>query len=239
MPKELDDLVLSHWAKYFDFFQASTQEIYKAVEAGVARRQVPDTAVSRAVYREGGIQTAGREYLRFERKGQQIDLCAAPFGTGYFISWWLTEKPASGVLYMILLLLLVGGVFAISLKLLGVLVGLLAAVVSLPFMLLILGNAVKQGVVGSEQALLAVPVIGTVYRALFRPVTYYRIDTALMFQEAVHRSVLEVIDGLTTAKGIRALSETERKPTIKQFGQIPTDAGTASDYRGGAPAHTT
>jgi len=98
---------------------------------------------------------------------------------------------------------------------------------------------VKKGVLGAEESVLAIPILGAVYKALFKPVTYYRIDTALMFQEAVHRAVLEVIDGLTTVKGIRAMSEMERKPIMKQFGEIPTDAGIASDYRGGAPAHTT
>ena len=53
----------------------------------------------------------------------------------------------------------------------------------------------------------------------FTPATYYRIDTALMFQTAVHAEVLAVIDGMTKAKGIRALSEDERKPILRDFFQ--------------------
>jgi hypothetical protein len=36
-----------------------------------------------------------------------------------------------------------------------------------------------------------------------------------MFQQAVHNAVLEVMDCMTANKGIRALSETERKPIMK------------------------
>lgn len=62
-----------------------------------------------------------------------------------------------------------------------------------------------------------VPIVGPRLEQWFRPATYYRIDTALMFQESVHRAVLEVIDSLTSAKGLRSLSEAERKPIHHKF----------------------
>jgi hypothetical protein len=39
-----------------------------------------------------------------------------------------------------------------------------------------------------------------------------------MFQDAVHNAVLEVVDCITASKGVRALSEAERKPIMKRFG---------------------
>ena len=63
------------------------------------------------------------------------------------------------------------------------------------------------------------PLVGTIYERVFAPETYYALDTALMFQEAVHNAVLEVIDGMISAKGLRALSEVERKPILKVFAQ--------------------
>ena len=59
--------------------------------------------------------------------------------------------------------------------------------------------------------------MGRLYEILFSPPTFYKLDTALMFQEAVHNAVLEVIDGMTSAKGLRALSDLERKPILKAF----------------------
>lgn len=64
-----------------------------------------------------------------------------------------------------------------------------------------------------------IPFLGSIVERFVRPATYYRIDTALMFQSAVHGAVLEVVDQMTTAKGLRGLSELERKPILRGFGQ--------------------
>jgi hypothetical protein len=121
---------------------------------------------------------------------------------------------------------------------LGFAMGLLTSIVVYPFLFYALGTAVRDGTIPAEPIVLAMPIIGKLYEVLLQPVTYYRMDTALMFQSAVHSSFLEVIDGLTTAKGIRAMSELERKPIMKQFGDIPTETGIANDYKDGAPTHT-
>ena len=238
MPKVPDGLVISHWHKPFDNFQVSTQDVYRAVEAAVARRQLPDTKVSRIVYHEAGVLSAGREYLRFERKGQRMDLCAAPFGTGYFFSSWLSEPTPSGLLYLMLFFAISLGLLWLIFYSLGFAMGLLASIVVYPLLFYVLGTAVRDGTIPAEPIVLAMPIVGKLYEVLLQPVTYYRMDTAFMFQSAVHSSFLEVIDGLTTAKGIRAMSELERKPIMKQFGDMPTEAGIADDVRGGAPAHT-
>lgn len=52
--------------------------------------------------------------------------------------------------------------------------------------------------------LLARPVVW-LYQRLFRPTTYYRLDTALLFQEAVQASVNEVVEGLLSEQGLRVL----------------------------------
>ena len=75
----------------------------------------------------------------------------------------------------------------------------------------------REGNIEGESTVLAMPLVGWVYERIFAPPTYYAIDTALMFQEAVHNAVLEVIDCMTANKGIRALTEAERKPVMKRF----------------------
>jgi len=62
-----------------------------------------------------------------------------------------------------------------------------------------------------------IPFIGPRLVRIFRPETYYRSDTALMFQESVHASVLEVLDETIKTQGLRSLSELERKPILKNF----------------------
>lgn len=61
------------------------------------------------------------------------------------------------------------------------------------------------------------PVIGVLAERFLKPLTYYKIDTALMFQSITHSAVLKVLDDLTNAKGLRALSELERKPVMRDF----------------------
>jgi hypothetical protein len=74
---------------YFDHQQFSTQEFYSLVEKAVKDRQIPDVSVSRVNFHQAGILSAKREYLRVARKNQTFDICAAPFGTGFFVSYWL------------------------------------------------------------------------------------------------------------------------------------------------------
>lgn len=38
-----------------------------------------------------------------------------------------------------------------------------------------------------------------------------------MFQTSVRQAVIEVVDQVTSAKGIRALTELERKPVMRDF----------------------
>lgn len=72
----------------------------------------------------------------------------------------------------------------------------------------------ESGILGK---LFAIPIIGGLLERMLKPLTYYRIDSALMFQSLVHSAVLEVIDNMTKAKGLRALSESERKPEMRNF----------------------
>lgn len=154
-------LLLSHWNKLIEGLQESPQQFYSSLEKAIERREIPNTNLSRIDYREGGVFSAKREYLRVRRKEHLFDICAAPFGTGFFFSWWLGESV--GFFY---------------------------------------------------QLMLKIPILGRIFVRLLRKETYYKIDTALMFQGAVHSAVLEVIDEITKTNGLRALSEAERKPIL-------------------------
>lgn len=212
------DLVISHWYKLMENFQASPKEFYASVEEALKRRQVPDIVLSRIDWKEGGVLSAKREYLRVKRKKLTFDICGAPFGNGFFFSWWLAEvPPSSGLLWAILLLAVVAGIVNYLLKTFGMLQGLLLTAAVVPLLLYLVGKAVRQGLLGSEDAVIAIPVIGSLYVWIFKPVTYFKIDTTTMFQETVRLSVLEVIDGMTTGKGIRGLSELDRKPIMREF----------------------
>ncbi len=75
----------------------------------------------------------------------------------------------------------------------------------------------RKEIFGPEEHILAIPILGWIYQKIFNPITYYSLDTALMFQESIRRAVNDVIDGLLDEKGLQALSEGQRKPTIRDL----------------------
>lgn len=153
--------VVSHWHHLVENFQFATTDFYSLIDQSIKKRLLTKCDIDRITIREGGIFSASREYLRVTSQGYIFDICAAPYGTGFFVSWRLGEIPA----------------------------GLLTTI----------------------------PYIGWIFRIFVKPSTYYKIDIALMFQQSIHNAVLETLDGVTQTKGIRALSETERKPILRDF----------------------
>lgn len=226
--------VISHWHTLIDGFNTSALEFYKSVEEAVRVRAVPDAVFSRVHFKEGGLASARREYLRIGRAKVNFDLCAAPFGTGYFFSWWLTRAtPAHPWLWLfgfflafMLWFLMLSAVGAKAVKAYMFAQGgsgffflaFLMLLLGFPTLLIFLGWLIRNGnFLIEEEDVLAIPVVGWLYDKLFAPATYYRLDTALMFQESVRRAVSEVIDGLLSGQGLRALSEEERRPSIRDL----------------------
>src|ERR1044072_232565 len=83
--------VLSHWQHYFRNFNMSSDAFYSKVEQGLTAQQIPNTKILRAKHKEGGMFSASREYLRVQHADLVFDICAAPFGKNFFVSWWLYE----------------------------------------------------------------------------------------------------------------------------------------------------
>jgi len=156
-----DTSVLKHWSQLIDGLECSSKEFYASLKTALHARKIPGISISEVEVSEGAaLVSAKRLYLRVKRGDVHFDVCAAPFGRGFFFSSWLVAPPS---------------VLRLS------------------------------------------PIIGWVM-ALFSQPTYFRLDTAGMFQAAAHAAVLEVVDGVTSAKGIRALTESERKPIMRGFG---------------------
>lgn len=158
--------VISHWSTLIEDFNASPQQFYAAVNKSLEKRKMPNARIDLITFKESHLLSAKREYLRISCKNDfYFAICGAPFGTGFFISWWLLQPPD----------------------------GCLATMFS------------------------GFPVLSAIARALVKPWTYYRIDTATMFQSMTHRAVLEVVDEMASSIGIKALPEAERKPVMKEF----------------------
>jgi len=68
-----------------------------------------------------------------------------------------------------------------------------------------------------EGLIAKIPFIGGFLVNFFFPTTYYKIDSASMFRTYAQASVLKVIDEITKDKGVRSLSESERKPILQDI----------------------
>ena len=151
--------IRSHWSHSFSFFQFSSQDLYNKAEDHIKKHAFPDIKISRVTHSQGGVFSSKREYLRISRGEYIFDICAAPFGADFFVSWWLGESV--------------------------------------------------------RDILARIPILNTLLGKNSKIKTLYQLDTEAMFKSSVHQAVMEAIDEITTSKGIRALSEGERRPIDK------------------------
>jgi hypothetical protein len=230
MPQNSDGGALSHWYELFENFSTSTQDFYKTVEEAIRRRKIPDIEVSRVLFTEGGVWTAKREYLRVRRGRTVCDICSAPYGTSHFFSWWVTKTPTRyGLLsvmalalflsYLFWKLFIVGLIKVADDSLMSLLIPLVGTALlpltflfGAPVVLFLLGMAVQGGFIGDEEWVLATPVIGPLYFKVFKPLTYYRLDSAHMFRDSMQAIVGEAVNALREEKGLRLLAAPELEP---------------------------
>jgi hypothetical protein len=205
----------SNWAHLYEGLQASTINFYAMVEGAVNARQIPDVVIERVEYSEGGALSDKRQYLRVRRRRDVFDICGAPFGNGFFFSWWKAvlkpSLPSVAAVLIVLVYLAVAGWF---MNKVGVFIGPMVLVILVPLALFFVS---RLGNPDADDFILSLPLIGPLYLRFFHPITYYRVDTSQMFQQAVQQAVHEVIGQMTTAKGLRALTETELKPVMRAF----------------------
>jgi hypothetical protein len=211
--------VEGHWHSLIEGFATSSLDFYELVKAGIARRQIPDLKISQVEWKESGLGSGKRSYLRVSREGLNFDICAAPFGTGYFFSWWLAKIPRVLLDFAVLFGIAFAGLICLAIAGREGCGGIVAAPIGFFGMLFGLGFLVRYGEMGLEPTVLSMPITGFLYAFFFRPQTYFNEDTAIMFRESVHHAVLEAIDQVTTAQGVRGLSEEARKITFRPGGK--------------------
>lgn len=84
--------VISHWSHFFKSFAMSSETFYRELEQTLASHEMPHSVINRTTHKEAGLLSASREYLRIKHGDIVFDVCAAPFGKDFFISWWLYES---------------------------------------------------------------------------------------------------------------------------------------------------
>lgn len=88
--------VHSNWMTMFEGLKFSSKQFYDLVEKHMQLRGIPKLKMHRITLKEGGIFSDSREYLRIEFQDLAYDICAAPFGNDFFVSYWFGNTSSVG-----------------------------------------------------------------------------------------------------------------------------------------------
>ena len=208
--------VISHWHQSVDGLSTSTLEYYAAVEKALREKEVAGLQIERVMANEAGILSAKREYLRVRYGRLMFDICGAPFGKDFFFSWWLLKRvPHFALRYGCVAMIVVPIVLLVFVAKLGLIMGFIATAVTLVVVVLVLQGVYADDWSSIEDAIMAIPVIGVVYAKLVRPTTYYSEDTRIMFEDTVHRVVVQVVAGILTLNQLPEIAPEKLKPQSK------------------------
>jgi hypothetical protein len=208
--------VVSHWHHSVENFNTSTLEFFIAIE-GTLNEKLAPVKMDRVDYRESGILSDKRQYLRVSYARYSFDIGAAPFGKDFFFSWWLVRRlPDASLMMGCLGIIGVPIAYFILAKLLGVFFGFVALIVIVGGLLAAAMNNAGDMGMKVEDAILSLPLIGSLYRRFVRPITYYSEDSRKMFEETVHRIVLQHVTGLLSVAKMPPLSPEESKQRTRK-----------------------
>lgn len=200
-------LLEDNWSTLVEDFSASSQEFYREVERALAMRQIPQLTPSRIHWSEAGVLSGQREYLHLRRGMYHFDICAAPFGTGFFFSWWFTVRLPSWIPATIFILLAAAASWFF--------LGLIKTSFLIPVGWFLIGLLLIRTRTGLGNYFLAVPGLGWLWQKIFHPFTYYERDTQAMYRAAVDSAVQDVI-GRT--HDIKVMRDPQVAATVKPMG---------------------
>ena len=115
MPKPIKELT-ARWYYYFDNFQFSPKDFYAIVEEHIKKRKVPKANLSRVkFYQDLGFWNK-REYLRVKNQDYIFDICASPYGGGFFVSYWVGYPTSAFINFLLQIPILGAVVYAFTVK---------------------------------------------------------------------------------------------------------------------------
>jgi hypothetical protein len=214
MPRALN--IISHWHHSVENLSTSAQEFYASLEIALMAKDVVGLSAERLEWNEGGILTAKRLYLRVSYKRFVFDISAFPFGKDFMFSWWLGKKTPNlaalgcGIVAGVPLLL------ASCLIMAGIVKGIFLFVIVLAAAGYGFGSGLFEVADDIHEAIAEMPVFGPVYKRLFNPATYYSEDTRQIFEETVHRAMIDVVGGVLSINQMTPLTDADKAVESKR-----------------------
>jgi len=219
----------AHWCQLIEGLQASPSTFYKSVEAALDRRQIPRLERSYVLWPEGGLVSAKRQYLRLTGRGMLFDICAAPFGTGFFVSYRRVDRQIPWLL--IALAFLFAGLVLICTIFLGMFIYILVNhdIGDLPAVVLFAGTVLGAYLLFASMATSVLlfmygfaknidtwmvhhPFLYIIYQRISGHATYFKIDSTIMFELAIKAAVSESVNALTEEQKLAPVGDLDEKP---------------------------
>jgi len=210
---------LAYWCKLFPDISYSAKELYGAIVKNVQAQMVPALEPGLVLIRQGGPFSPERLYLQMRRERLVFEICGAPFGTGFFVSSRLFDRRKEPTLldFCVLFFLILLLPLPVIVLQLGWVWSVITVTGVLAFVWTIMRFAAMGILGGADRVLSDLPFIGPFYDRFFHPDTYYRQDINGSYREAVHSALMQAIDEMTKQKGLKALNDDERRPTIRDL----------------------
>lgn len=198
--KKRRPIVQHQWIVPLENFESDVGGFYSAIEETIRERRLPPMQILRIPWREGGLLSRGRDYLRIMRERLVFDIGCGPFGSYWFYSCRGAVVPRRLTWFDILFALLtLGSFYAIYYLAFGPIVGQFVFIATFGFIYAVMIVAGKWP--GLDETLIHMPVVGAIYEALFRRETYYRQDTRLMWLTTINSIVREKVQEFAKAGG--------------------------------------
>ncbi len=224
-------IVYEQWITPLMDFTSDTAKFYAAVEEELRQWEVPELITERVLFRDGGLLSPQREYLRVRREILVFDIVSAKFGR----SWWFSSR--SAVLPRSLrwwevfaFLALVAGLMGAYWYAFGTFTGGIALGSTLALLLVMM--AAGRSWNGLDDLLLKLPVIGAFYETIFRADSYYRDDARRMYVSIVDHLVREKVKEFAAAEGFEEVHFNR----VSDIQQLSSMAERVRDFVNQAPA---
>ncbi len=209
---------IAYWCQLFENFAFSPQEFYALVTRHLEERAVPDLLTEFVLLHESTVFSRKRLYLELRRERFVFQLCAAPFGTGWFVSSRLFDRRRGArwldyVVAGLFLACVSVGVWAAY----GIFVAVAVGGAVLTFSWSLMRLAAYQSTSRLDELLCRVPCLGRVYETFFHPETYFRQDQRNMYKQAVQHALKAALRELQTQKGLKLPPETASGPELTEL----------------------
>lgn len=230
---------LKYVPKLVENFNYSPREFYTILAQNLEKRCIPGLTVELVQMRESIAGSPQRLYLMAGRERFVFYVCAAPFGSGFFFSWRFVDErqPAEWHHVVGAFVVLILFTIALSALLTGPLKGMLqpfgvesqrirlfdssvSSIVGLLFFAVTWSAMRLASLPGYERAanfIERLSLFGRVFERFYRPDTYYRQDTAKMYEEAFDCAVTETIAAVTNPQGVRHTGQVDGGPVVNNL----------------------